>query len=248
MADVYGPEFNLTTEEIINTIRRTYQIQSIGPGFNPIEVEVTLFNKDYYIRPGTNNDHFMSKIMEVHRETKEMRGEMDDNLLHFIFIVQLLGVIKECFDEVYFEEQIARRKQSEKIITSKDKLIKYMKKFNTEQLKTFLINLIICKNSYGMFISSISSTHFWESIHTACREKGTEVPLDFSTAEGQAFLKNNLNVYFDVLDTKVISNMLCDAIDLNIKVATSAAKKLYEFGSDAMIDYVKHEANARTSA
>jgi hypothetical protein len=31
-------------------------------------------------------------------------------------------------------------------------------------------------------------------------------------------------------------------------MATSAAKKLYEFGSDAMIGYVKHEANARTSA
>jgi hypothetical protein len=186
--------------------------------------------------------------MNVHRETEEMRGDIDDNLLHLIFIIQLLGVIKDCFDEVYFEEQIARRKQSTKIITNKNKLKKYIKKFNTEQLKTFLINLIICKNSYGMFISSISSTHFWESIHTACREKGTEVPLDFSTAEVQAFLKNNLNVYFDVLDTKVISNMLCDAIDLNIKVATSAAKKLYEFGSDAMIDYVKHEANARTSA
>jgi hypothetical protein len=248
MANLFGSEYNFTNEEIIDIIRRTHKLKYLTPTFNPIEVEVTLFNKDYYIRPGTNNDHFMSKIMEVHRETNEMRGEMDDNLLHCIFIVRLLGVIEECFDEVYFEEQIARRKQSEKIITSKDKLIKYMKKFNTEQLKTFLINLIICKNSYGMFISSISSTHFWESIHTACREKGTEVPLDFSTAEGQVFLKNNLNVYFDVLDTKVISNMLCDAIDLNIKVATSAAKKLYEFGSDAMIDYVKHEANARTSA
>ena len=246
MANLFGSEFNFTDEEIIDIIRRTHELKYFTPGFNPTEVEVTLFNKDYYIRPGTNNDNFMSKIMNVHRETEKMRGDMDDNLLHLIFIIQLLGVIKDCFDEVYFEEQIARRKQSTKIITNKDKLRKYMKKFNTEQLKTFLINLFICKNSYGLFISSISSTHFWESIHTACREKGTQVPLDFSTAEGQAFLKNNLNFYFDVLDNKVISNMLCDAIDLNIKVATSAAKKLYEFGGDAMINYIKHEVKNNT--
>ena len=39
----------------------------------------------------------------------------------------------------------------------------------------------------------------------------------------------------------MIANMLCDAIDLDIEVATSAAKKLYKSGYDAMINYINRK-------
>jgi hypothetical protein len=77
-----------------------------------------------------------------------------------------------------------------------------------------------------------------EKIHEACRAAGVNVPEEFDSIEGQMFLNNNPGYYFNALSTKVIANMLCDAIDLDVEMALSAAKKLYNSGLDTMINYI----------
>jgi hypothetical protein len=89
-----------------------------------------------------------------------------------------------------------------------------------------------------MFVTDVGSAGFWKKIHESCRAVGVDVPQELDSVEGQKFLNNNKNVYFKVLSTKVIANMLCDAIDLDIEVASAAAKKLYKSGYDAMINYI----------
>ena len=131
---------------------------------------------------------------------------------------------------------------------NKDKLRTYLKKLDRVKLESFLNMVISCRLARGWFISNSSSTDFWAKIHESCREVGVKVPEALDSVEGQRFLKNNKNYFFDALDAKVIANLLCDAIDLNIKMATSAAKKLCNSGCSAMLDYIRREVNAEISA
>ena len=97
-----------------------------------------------------------------------------------------------------------------------------------------------------MFVTDVSSAGFWAKIYESCRAAGVNVPEELDSNEGLEFLnnKNNKSFYFKALSTKVIANMLCDAIDLDIEVATSAAKKLYTSGCDAMSNYIHREIGA----
>lgn len=238
MASVYGPEFNLSTEEIINTIRKTCKLEIIDPTFDPLDVEITLYNKDYYIRPGENRNRFMKEFGKLFEATKRNRDKVDNNLLYFEFAIQMLGIIQEFFDEIYFEEQIERRKQLETIPVNKNKLRMYLKKLGRGKLALFINTIVVYRRQHGLFITEVSSAGFWEKIHKACRANGVNVPEELDSIEGQTFLNNNPEYYFDALSTKSIANMLCDAIDLNINIASSAVKKLYNSGYAAMVNYI----------
>ena len=249
MANVFGPEFDLSTEEIINIIRKMYQLKVVDFTFNPIEVEVALYNNDYYIRPGIAKERFMNELMKLFEESKPQGNKIDDDHRWFRFIILALYIMKKSFDEAYFEEQIEKRKQSKTVIVSKNKLRTYLKKLDRYKLESFLDMIVICRRHYGMFVTDVSSAGFWAKIYESCRAAGVNVPEELDSNEGLEFLnnKNNKSFYFKALSTKVIANMLCDAIDLDIEVATSAAKKLHNSGYDAMLDYIhssigdKHE-------
>ena len=241
MANVFGPEFNLNNEEIINIITKISKLEVIDSTFNPLEVEVALYNNDYYIRPGAAKDRFMMECGKAFGKIKSQYGKMDDNLLHFSYVIQILSVIKEFFDEAYFEEQVRRRSPSATYIVNKDKLRMYLKKLGKDDLELFLNMVVNCRLERGMFITDVSSAGFWAKIHESCRVAGVNVPQELDSVEGLKFLINNKNVYFETLSTKVIANMLCDAIDLDIEVASAAAKKLYKSGYDAMINYINRK-------
>ena len=74
----------------------------------------------------------------------------------------------------------------------------------------------------------------WESLRDIA-----SFPKALYTAKGQKFLKNNKNFYFDALGTTIIADMICDAIDLDVEVATAAAEKLYNSGYNEMINYIR---------
>ena len=239
MANVFGPQFDKSPKEIINIIRKMYELKVVDFTFNPIEVEIALYNNDYYIRPGIAKERFMNELMKLFVEGKPQGNKIDDDRRWFRFIILALNVMKNSFDEAYFEEQIARKKKSVTAIVSKNKLRTYLKKLDRNKLESFLDMIVICRMQHGLFITDISSAGFWAKIHESCRAAGVNVPKEFDSPEGQIFLNsNNQSYYFDVLNTKVIANMLCDAIDLDIEVATSAAKKLYNSGCDAMLNYI----------
>ena len=246
MANVFGSQFDLSTEEIINIIRKMYNLKVVDLTFNPIEVEVALYNNDYYVRPGIAKESFMNELMKLFAESKLQEGKVDDNLLHFRYTILSLNVMKKFFDEAYFKEQVEKRKRSESIVVNKDKLRMYLKKLDRDKLESFLETMIICRRHHGLFISDINSVEFWTKIYDACRAAGINVPEDFDSVEGQRFMNdsNNKGFYFNVLSTKVIANMLCDAIDLDVAMASSAAKKLYTSGSDAMIHYIYRKISA----
>ena len=58
-------------------------------------------------------------------------------------------------------------------------------------------------------------------------------------------MENNRTYYFNILSSKVLANLLCDAIDLDVNIATSAAQKLYNSGRSAMIEYIKREVKEK---
>jgi hypothetical protein len=179
----------------------------------------------------------MNDLMKLFVESKSQEDKMDADHCWFRFIILALNIMKNSFDEAYFEEQIERKK-STTVIVSKKKLRSYLKKLDRNKLESFLEMVIICRCHHGLFITDVSSAGFWAKIHESCRAAGVNVPKEFDSPEGQKFLNNNTNYYFNVLSTKDIANMLCDAIDLDIEIATSAAKKLYTSGCDAMLNYV----------
>jgi hypothetical protein len=241
MANVFGPQFDKSPEEIINIIRKMYKLKVVDFTFNPIEVEVALYNNDYYIRPGIAKEHFMNDLMKLFVESKSQEDKMGADHCWFRFIILALNIMKNSFDEAYFEEQVRRRSQTATLTVNKDKLRMYLKKLGKDDLELFLNMVVNCRLQRGMFITDVSSAGFWAKIHESCRAVGINVPHELDSAEGQKFLNNNKNIYFKVLSTKVIVNMLCDAIDLDIEVAASAAKKLYKSGYDAMINYINRK-------
>ena len=241
-ANVFGPEFDKSPEEIINIIRKIIAIKVIDTTFNPVEIEIALYNSDYYIRPAAKIQFMMACKSAFEKLEKEYRKN-DDGLYQFNWFLNAFCLIKAHFDEDYFEEQVKHRTSSKIISINKDELRMYLIKLDRIKLELFLNMIINCRVANGWFITNGSSTAFWTQIHEACRLAGVNVPKALNTVKGQKFLNNNKNFYFDALDTQTIANMLCDAIDLDIEIASSAAKKLYNSGYDAMINYIRNISN-----
>jgi hypothetical protein len=102
----------LRTEEIINIIRKMYKLKVIDYTFSLAEAETAIYNSDYYIRPGIDKERFMNELGKLFVESKLQGDEMDEKHSWFHFIILALNIMKNSFDEAYFEEQIERRKQA----------------------------------------------------------------------------------------------------------------------------------------
>jgi hypothetical protein len=248
MANAYGPEFNLTNEEIIDTIRKTYKIESIGPGFDPLDVEVMLYNNDYYVRPGETKRRFMKEFGNILSKSNPLTEALGENMTYLLSMIQTLGLIKEYFDENYFEEQVERRTRSMQVTVNKDKLRKLLKKLDKDKFEFFFITAINGRLERGLFITDVSSANLWLKIRESCRASGANVPEDVDIAELKKYTINDNGYYFNILSPKTLANILCDAIDLDIEMATVAVQKLYSSGRASMVDYIQREANAKTSA
>ncbi len=239
-ANVFGPEFDKSPEEIINTIRKLIAIKVIDATFNPTYVEMALYNSDYYVRPA-DRTQFVMACKRTFDRLDEEHAKNYDAQYHLNWFLNAFGLVRTHFDEEYFEEQVKQRTSSKMISINKDQLRMYLKKLDRAKLESFLNMVIICRLEKGWFITNGSSTTFWAKIYDACRAAGVKVPYELDSIEGQRFLKNNRSFYFNALDTQVIANMLCDAIDLDIETATSAAEKLYNSGYEAMVNYLNRK-------
>lgn len=241
MARVYGPEFNYNTKEIINIIRKVYNLGSIDHNLNPKEIEVALLNYDYFVRPGEARTHFVMALRNTVKSEIYLVGipDKDNERINNVFrTIAQFHLIKESFDKAYFEEQVKRR-TAPISIESKRELRMHLRKLNRDTLEAFLRTVFIYNMHHGMFISEVSADGFWNEIHILCRAAGVNVPKELDTIEGDEFLCNNDGFYFNVLSLKTIADMLSDAIDLDIETATTAAEKLYNVGYDDMITYIK---------
>ena len=237
-ANVFGPEFDKSPEEIINIIRKVIAIKVIDTTFNPTEVEVALYNSDYYVRPAARIKFMMACKTAFDGLEKEF-NKNDKGLYYLNWYLNAFALVRTNFDEEYFEEQVNQRMSSKMIAINKDQLRMYLKKLDRVKLESFLNMVISCRLEMGRFITNGSSTAFWAKIHEASRAAGVNVPKALYTAKGQKFLKNNKNFYFDALGTTIIADMICDAIDLDVEVATAAAEKLYNSGYNEMINYIR---------
>ena len=234
LSNTFDHEFNLSVNEIINAIDKVYNFYPAGETINQQDVEIALFNDDFYIRPGIKKDAFMDEWCKMCAEIKATFGNEDDTAYRIV-ILESIDIIKRYFDPKYYKEQIERRKHSS---DNKNKLRTYMHKLNKGHLFNFMKMVACYRSQYGLFISETSSITFWKHIDDECRKVGFPVPKDLDSYEGQTFLDNNAFYYFKVLSTKTIASLLYNAIDLDVNIAGSAAKKLYKSGYDAMIDYV----------
>jgi len=247
MAKAYGEDFNLSTEEIINTIEKIYKLESIDTTFRHEDVEVALYNYDYYVRPGKDKALFMKRWQEIFCGIKSDLKDKPDWLVHWRFSVETIKLIKELFDEVYFKEQIARRRKDISTV-GKDKLISCLKKFDENKLKTFICIMIACRRQHGLFISEASSVALWTEIRNMCRNLGCDIPMNYDTEAGDRFISRDPFYFFKWLDKKTIVAKLCDAIDLDVSLASSVAKKFYKCGEEATLNYLNIKLKERTSA
>ncbi len=247
MAKAYGEGFNLSTEEIINTIEKIYRLENIDTNFRHEDVEVALYNYDYYIRPGKDKILFIKRFEKIFWEIKKDLKDKPEWLVRWRCSLELMKLIKESFDEVYFKEQVARRTRV-MIPTGKGKLVSCLQKFDENQLKVFIRLVTHCRRQYGLFISETSSAALWKTMADKCRELGCDVPMAFDTKAGQDFLSRDPLYFFKWLDQKTIAVELCDAIDLDIALAVSTAKKFYKCGYEATLNYLNIKLRGRTSA
>lgn len=247
MAKAYGEDFNLSTEEIVNTIEKIYKLESIGTSFRHKDVEVAFYNNDYYIRPGKDKALFMKRWQEIFCEINNDLKDKPDWLVHWRFSMETMKLIKESFDEIYFKEQVARRRKGISAV-EKDNLISYLKKFDENKLKAFICIMIACRRQHGLFISEASSVALWKEIGNMCRNLGCDVPINYDTKAGERLLSRNPFYFFEWLDKKTIAAKLCDAIDLDVSLAGSVAKKLYKCGEEATLNYLKIKLKERTLA
>ena len=237
MARAFGEEFNLSHEEIINIIKKIYKLEKNDTTFRHEDVEVALYNSDYYIRPGKEKAEFMMKFLEISNRIKEDLKEMPEWIVHWRCSLDVIELIKQSFDEAYFKEQVERRCSASSVV-NKDKLNTYMKKFDEDQLEAFMTIIIAYRFQNGMFVSNPSSVAFWKGMDDACRDLGYDVPFELDSASGKEFLKTRHQYYFKYLSKKTIATMLCEAIDLDVELAGSVAKKLYNCGYEATLNYL----------
>ena len=237
LANVFGKEFNLSTEQVLQTIEKIYKLEKIDTNFRFEDVEVALYNCDFYVRPGADKAAFMRKFRKIFAELKEREGNEPEFMTRWYFAMTTIELIKESFDETYFKMQTTHREKEAS--GGKDKLHSYLKKLNETQLKEFMATVVSCRVNHGLFMSNASSIAFWADIEESCRKCGCEVPREFDSAEGERFLEKNSFYFFDVLDKRTIAAKLCRAIDLHTEMAGNAAKKLYSCGYEAMLTYLE---------
>lgn len=236
--------FHMSTEQIIETIERVRKIEVIDSNFNFEDVEVAIYNDDYYIRPGLPKKRFMEEWEKIALEAKT---DGDKEYTYWVYIMKALNLIQQSFDEEYFREQIVRRRSSYSA-ADKNKLRTYLNKLDKDELKAFLRTVFICRGNYGLFVSEVRAVEFWKGIDDTCRKRGCDVPHSLDSAKGQQFLANNPGYYFTWLNKKDIATMLCRAIDMDVSLATSAAKKLSKCGCEAMIKHLNSKLSERMSA
>jgi len=247
MARAFGEEFNLSDEEIIKIIEKIYKLENIDTSFRHEDVEVALYNCDYYIRPGKDKAQFMNQFQLIFSQIKEDLKDNPEWLVRWRCSMELMDLIKQSFDEEYFKEQVARRRKESNVV-SKDKLKTYLKRFDKDQLEVFLQIIVQYRLQFGMFMSNPSSAALWKRIDDACRELGYDIPFELDSAEGKNFLDSNPRYYFKYLGKATIATELCSAIDLDVALAGSVAKKLYKNGYEATLNYLHTKLTDRRSA
>ena len=233
MSKTFGEEFNLSTDEVIKCIEKVHNLEVIDKDFRCEDVEVALYNDDYYVRPGESRRAFKQEWMKIYSEAK---ANCDEEFAYVVLIIKTVDLIKRFFDEAYFKKQIDRRSFS---FGSKIKLKKYLNKFNKTQLLRFMNALVICKGEQGRFISEPACVALFKEIDVECRKEGLNVPMALDSPEGIRLLRQHPFYYFEVLSTRTISNKLCEAIDLDVPLATALAIKLYECGYEVMLNCIK---------
>lgn len=239
--------FNVSTEQVIRSIEQVNKLEWIGPDFDSDAVYIAIENSDYYIRPGVNKVMFLRQFEEIFTEYKRLdKGTDSHTTAKAIMTMKFIKLIKTSFDESYFKEQIARRRNH--VVGNKDTLRNYLKRFDEAQLKEFIRIVILYRVNYGLFISNTSSDDMWEDFNRECRKIDQTIPSEMDLPAGKALISKDPLYFFDYLSKKDIANILCDAIDLDVSLAGSVAKKLYKCGEEATLNYLNIKLKERTSA
>ena len=225
-------EHRLSTDEIVAAISKICLPEPSEVDVEEKDLGLALANYDYFVKPGLPRKMFMSAFAHIFSEAKKLNNGQTTDAMYWN---QLLSLMRSFFDRAYFEAQIVRRRFNP---ASKKKLAAQMKRFSQEQLYAFFSYMFIYKADHSLFISTYNGNIFWEAIANECRAVGLNVPRELDSVEGQRFLKMNPNFYFKVLSVKQISTLLLEAIDLDMNIAASAAKRLNEQGVYAMAKYL----------
>jgi hypothetical protein len=101
----------------------------------------------------------------------------------------------------------------------------------------------ISKSLRGMFISEAAYAALFKEIDDECRRRGANIPMALDSPVGQELLRQHPFYYFEILSAKTISNFFSEAIDLDVPLATTLARKFCNCGYEAMLNCLNEKLN-----
>ena len=234
-----GDEFNKEIEQTIKTIKMINRLKNFSIDTNFEDIEVAMYNCDYYVRNRADRDEFIRKCDKIFKERKVIEKEKSEWFSWCWWASNIVELIQHSFDETYFKEQIALRRKNA-APGSKCKLRVYFEKFSMEQLKEYFKLVCYCVVEYGWFVSADE----WDEMAfflemNAAQEIHKRFP-DMNS-EMQNSIEEKPLYFLDYLDKQYVEDVLFIGIDDHVIVAENAAEMLYNCGYEPTLQYVMAE-------
>lgn len=155
----------------------------------------------------------------------------------------LLKVVRECFDEPYFESQIARMEDEE--VNDENLIDTYLSKFDETQLADYLWLVQYLSCDAELFMNIDTSQKMTNIFNDRCREIDPSIPSSRdSLIEYLHMLIKNRTYMFDYLKKETIAQIIREHITDHKILAANVAKMIYYCSDKDVASYYAIMANS----
>ena len=238
----FGDAFNKGIEETIENIKMINRLENFSIDINFEDIEMVMYNCDYYVRNEADKDEFIRKCDKIFRERKIVEKENSEWFSWCWWAANIVELIQRSFDETYFKEQIALRRKNA-APGSKCKLRMYFEKFSMEQLKEYFKLVHYCMMEHGWFVSP----NEWDEMSFSLEMNAAqEIHKRFPDMNSEMLnsIEEKPLYFLDYLDKEYIEYVLFVGIDDHVTVAENIAEMLYNCGYKPTLQYVMAEITA----
>lgn len=238
----------MTNQNIIKTIKKVCGKEGYAD-FGMDSIYAVLAHSYYFVRPGKNFDVFHAELGKAMSKgakngaikfaKRKWKGSIE-SCVGWEASAMVLKVMRDFFDEKYFEEQIARMADEKH---NDEKLLdKYLNLFDEAQLKKF-IGVVDWLSLNSKLFMDMDSVDMHNTFNDLCREIDPSIPSNHSEDFNEIrrcfeMRMNNFWYMFDYLTKEKIAQIVREHITDHIILAGNVAKVLYYCGDQYMtIDY-----------
>ena len=235
----------MTNQNIIKTIKKVCEKEEYAD-FGIDSIYSVLAHSYYFVRPGKNFEAFhteLGKAMSngakkgaIRFAKKKWKGSIE-SCVGWQTSALILKVMRDFFDEKYFEEQITRMEDEEH--NDENLLDKYLNLFDETHLKKFIGVVDWLSLNSNLFMDMDDSVDMHNTFNDLCREIDPSIPSnhgeDFNEIRRSFEMRmNNFWYMFDYLTKEKIVQIVREHITDHIILAGNVAKTLYCCGDQYM--------------